>query len=1101
MKRHAFTADQLRFIEGMRQPFVVCQFIDRRVEALALSDGFCELFGYRDRPQAYSDMNQNMYKDVHPDDAARFTSALLHFATEGGRLEVIYRTRKKDGPGYMVIHVTGEHVYPEDGTHLAHIWYTEEGDYNDGAGSSLSGALNKALHEASIVKANRYDYLTGLPNMSYFFELAEAGRQSMLAQGGDPALLYIDLSGMKYYNHKYGFAEGDKLLQAFSKLLSNIFHTENCCHIGADRFAAFADENGLEALLERLFREWLEMIVNRHLPICVGIYPHRMDGVPVGMAYDRAKIACDAIKSNYASSYNYYSQALNEGFVKRQYILDNFDRALSERWIHVYYQPIMRAITMKVCNEEALARWIDPVRGFLSPADFIPYLEDAGLIHKLDLYVLDRVLENIKAQQAEGLYIVPHSINLSRSDFDACDMVEEIRRRVDAAGISRDAISIEITESVIGSDFDFIKAQVERFQALGFPVWMDDFGSGYSSLDVLQSIKFDLLKFDMNFMRKLDEILEKMQAQKKAGLQIVPHSLNLSRADFDACDIVEEIRKRVDAAGIARDRLTIEITESIIGSDFDFMKEQVQRFQALGFKVWMDDFGSGYSSLDVLQDLHFDLLKFDMRFMKRFGEGEECKVILTDLVRMAVDLGVDTVCEGVETAEEVEFLREIGCSKLQGFYFCKPIPFEEILERYRQGRQIGFENPDEAAYYASIGRVNLYDLTVLADKEDDRQGFYNTLPAGIVEVKPDGINYIRTNPAFRDFLRRYFGFDLSAKRDGYSVKPEGPPELFLKLIRQCCAEGKCTLYDGKLADGSTVHGIINLVGTNPVTGATSVSIVILSIAEPDKSMAYADIARALAADYYNIYVINLDTNDYVEYSSRIGGEELAVVRRGEDFFESAKRDTMVRIFAEDREPFLNVFTKENVVRELNAQGVFTTTYRLVDTGKPMYVNMKITRMPGGNRIIMGISIIDSQMKQKERQEELQKERDTMARMMALSDGFLSLYTVDLETEKYFEYSSTDDYSSLGVAKEGTDFFARSVSDAERVFHPEDVPAFREIFTRENVMREIRENGSFRTEYRLMFGGRPRPVILKAALFKEGEEEKLVVGVRAIVRRR
>ena len=107
-------------------------------------------------------------------------------------------------------------------------------------------------------------------------------------------------------------------------------------------------------------------------------------------------------------------------------------------------------------------------------------------------------------QRDSGVNIVPHSINLSRSDFESCDIVEEIRKRVDASGIQRDRISIEITESTIGTHFDFMKHQIQRFQELGFPVWMDDFGNGYSSLDVLQSIRFDLLKFDMGFMKKLD---------------------------------------------------------------------------------------------------------------------------------------------------------------------------------------------------------------------------------------------------------------------------------------------------------------------------------------------------------------------------------------------------------------------------------------------------------------------------------------------------------------------------------------------------------------------------------------------------------------------
>ncbi len=170
----------------------------------------------------------------------------------------------------------------------------------------------------------------------------------------------------------------------------------------------------------------------------------------------------------------------------------------------------------------------------------------------------------------------------------------------------------------------------------------------------------------------------------------MPHSINLSRSDFDMCDIVEEVRRRVDDSGLPRNIITIEITESAIGSDFDFMKQEIARFQQLGFPVWMDDFGSGYSSLDVLQSIKFDLIKFDMIFMKKLDDGESGKIVLSELMRMATSLGVDTVCEGVETKEQQRFLQEIGCSKLQGYYYTKPIPLESILERYEKGIQIGY---------------------------------------------------------------------------------------------------------------------------------------------------------------------------------------------------------------------------------------------------------------------------------------------------------------------------------------------------------------------------------------------------------------------------
>lgn len=179
------------------------------------------------------------------------------------------------------------------------------------------------------------------------------------------------------------------------------------------------------------------------------------------------------------------------------------------------------------------------------------------------------------------------------------------------------------------------------------------------------------------------------------------------------------MRRRVDAAGFSRDKINIEVTESVIGSDFEFMKSQIERFRSLGFRVWMDDFGSGYSTLDVLQSIRFDLIKFDMRFMKEFDTSEKSRKMLTELIRMAISLGVDTVCEGVETKEQADFLREIGCTMMQGYYFCRPIPFEKILERYQKVIQIGFENPEESGYYAAVGKINLYDLAILSNEDQE----------------------------------------------------------------------------------------------------------------------------------------------------------------------------------------------------------------------------------------------------------------------------------------------------------------------------------------------------------------------------------------------
>ena len=997
MNRYEFTAEQRALLEGLSQPLAIYQFLDKRVVTLILSDGFCDLFGYEDRAQAYFDMDNNMYVDTHPDDAARIADAAFRFATEGGTYEVIYRTKKRNASGYRIIHAMGKHVHTDDGVRLAHVWYTDEGtfadestyvDEEDAQRTELNRTLNNSLHEESIVRANNYDYLTGLPSMTYFFELADAFKDNTLESGEMPVLLYMDFSGMKFFNTQNGFAAGDKLLQEFAKLLRATFSNESCCRMGSDHFAAFTREEGLEETLDRFLEQCEKLNDGNSLPLRVGIYPGRIQAVPVSMACDRAKFACDSLSNTFKSGYSYYNSDLRDDAERRRYVITNLDRALNENWIQVHYQPIIRAVTGRVCDEEALSRWIDPNTGLLPPNHFIPELEDAGIIYKLDLYVLERTLEKMQLEADAGLFIVPHSINLSRSDFFSCDIVEEVRKRVDDSGIRRDLITIEITESTLGSDFEFMKEQVKRFQNLGFPVWMDDFGSGYSSLDVLQGMKFDLIKFDMSFMRRLSE------------------------------------------------------------------------------------------------------------------KNNSSKVVLTELMKMATSLGVDTVCEGVETEEQVQFLREIGCAKLQGFYFCKPITLEGIIERYEKGIQIGYENPAESAYYDAIGRVNLYDLAVIAsdgeeDENDILQKYFNTLPMGIMEIDGDSVEFVRTNQSYRDFIKRFFGMDLDKTTTGYSNAPSGTGKGFMELVRQCCDQGNRAFFDETMPDGSVVHSFARRIGKNPVTEKSAAAIAVLSISEPNEGATYASIARALAADYYNIYYVDLDTGRFIEYSSPIGGDALAMERHGEHFFEASQRDTMTRIYKADRESFLTSFTKENVVNELDRHGVYTTTYRLIESGKQVYASMKVTRLSAGsNQIIVGVSIIDSRMKDNEFMATIQRERDIINRITALSENYLSMFTIDPETGRYFEYDVTEEFASLGYGKEGGDFFKQAAIDAQTAFHPDDVPGFVEWIAKENIRKESEEHGSCTYSYRLMMHGEPQPVSLRIALVHESDGDRLVAGVRA-----
>ncbi|MBP5184714.1 MAG: EAL domain-containing protein, partial [Lachnospiraceae bacterium] len=385
--------------------------------------------------------------------------------------------------------------------------------------------------------------------------------------------------GMKSFNGKYGYSEGDKLIREVSIVLKNHYTSDFCGRLGQDHFVAYSESDDVEKEIDEIFSEIEKVNDGRSLPVRVGIYTDKYDTVDASMAYDRAKMACDRDRSAHVSKYTHYDMALRKETLTRDYVLSNLEKALSEKWIRAFYQPIMRSQTGNVTDEEALCRWIDPERGIISPLDFIPVLEEAKLIYKLDLYMVDRVLEDFATKKAEGIKPVPVSVNLSRYDFRSCDMVKEI------------------------------------------------------------------------------------------------------------C-------KRMDKARIDRNMLTIEITESFVSADADFLKVQIARFHEAGFKVWMDDFGSGYSSLNALADFDFDLIKFDMIFLRRFKESKKARVILGQLLNMAKLLEVEAVVEGVETAEQMEFLRDAGCDKCQGYYFDKPSSVHSVIERIKTGMCFNAELAD-----------------------------------------------------------------------------------------------------------------------------------------------------------------------------------------------------------------------------------------------------------------------------------------------------------------------------------------------------------------------------------------------------------------------
>ena len=706
-------------------------------------------------------------------------------------------------------------------------------------GREALAALN-----TSAIRTDDRDVVTGLLNMDSFFMASEKYRESMHIKGVETCFVFFNLCGLKYFNKKYGYSEGELLIREMGRIIGSVFGSDRSARFGQDNYAAVVEREGLEESLSTVFKELKRANNGKTLYVRAGIYPDSMGIVESSLAYDRAKYACNVNREDNCSYYRFFDKDMLETELRKQYVIDNLDRAIAENWITAFYQPIVRATNRKVCDEEALARWIDPEKGMLSPAEFIPILEESKLIYKVDL-------------------------------------------------------------------------------------------------------------------RMVDIIIEKLKNQKLAGLHVVPNSVNLSRTDFEMCDIVKEICNRVDAAGIPRRLLTIEVTESIIGENFEFMKEQIKRFRQLGFRVWMDDFGSGYSSLDLLQEIHFDLIKFDMRFMRQFDNNPESRVILNELMRMAVCLDTETVAEGVETAEQVEFLSEIGCTKLQGFYFCQPIPLAGILDRYRKGVQIGFENPAEIEYNRTVSSINLYDLgAVSALDASSATKVFNTQPMFVVEYDGSKATVVRCNRAYHEFIEQHRGQIRLRETVSVSDLSSKTSTAFYEALLQCEEEGHRIFIDETLENGDVLHAVTRKVMTNPVTGITAYAFAVLGIShEDEEALTFSDMARSLSSDYIFLYHVNLKTEAFTEYSFSRDNEGISTERRGANFFGAAREDARDYLYADDQEGFITAFTKENVCNALKETGVFTHNYRLLIDGVPRRVAMKAVRLgKDDNQLIIGVRL-------------------------------------------------------------------------------------------------------------------------------------------------
>ena len=262
---------------------------------------------------------------------------------------------------------------------------------------------------------------------------------------------------------------------------------------------------------------------------------------------------------------------------------------------------------------------------------------------------------------------------------------------------------------------------------------------------------------------------------------------------------------------------------------------------------------------------------------------------------------------------------------------------------------------------------------------------------------------------------------------------------------------------------------------------------------------YTHLAQALARGYVGLYYIDLNTEEFIEYRPDAETGGLTEMRRGWHFFEQCLDEADQFVYSEDRETLKKALDRKTLIRELDKDGTFFMTYRMAGKEGPHYVSMKVTRMQDDDRyIVLGITDIDEQMKQRNAAMREQEEQIAYNRLKALAGEFICIYVVDPDTGRYREFTSTADYqTAFAQAESGADFFATTREASRKFTYPEDLNRFLAVFTKENVMADIESSGIFAVSYRLMIDGIPRYVRLKAGLVEEKEGRRLIVGINDI----
>lgn len=387
------------------------------------------------------------------------------------------------------------------------------------------------------------DKLTGL---LYYDDFKETAQEMLREVEVRCMLISMNLSNFKYINSAYGYEKGDKLLAMMAEFY---FHNNSHCllasRIHSDRFVALVElsnepsEDYMIEYFNTISKEFVRQVENDYpmavLRINSGAYVVRDNNENISEMLDKAEVARKSIEGDYTVTVCIYTDELEAKAKIEQRIIPLFEKALKEETILVYLQPKIDIDSQMIVGAEALARLTDEEGKIIPPNLFIPVLEKYGLILQLDMYVTREVFKLLNSWHERGQTLIPISLNLSRIDFKQSDEWIEKMEQAEPLKVPKEYVEFEVTETVFFEDISMISGRVRQLRGKGFRISMDDFGTGFSSLNTLGMLPLDCIKFDRGFVQN--------SINSRKGLEIMAGLVDI----FDKIDL-EVICEGVETA-------------------------------------------------------------------------------------------------------------------------------------------------------------------------------------------------------------------------------------------------------------------------------------------------------------------------------------------------------------------------------------------------------------------------------------------------------------------------------------------------------------------------------------------------------------------------